>query len=301
MLTEFVFALENTLSQMGIALTPAQKDKINAAVQLERKFEPEKFLSEAWISAGLPGRPVRIEEAQDADLPLLAFDKEIGWFMVEAPASSGWRIKSLRNELQSITALSKTICFKLPETSLFDPPATLSALQLVWSAIIARRSVFIEATLATALVNLLALASSLYSMQVYDRVIPNQGIQTLWVLTVGVFFAAILELLLKISRARSVDRTNLAIDHDLSRVFFQHLVRMRMDQRPNSIGTLASQVKSLELIRSVLGSTSLFVLADIPFAIFFILVIGLIGGWIVLIPVFALPLALITGLMFQKK
>jgi ATP-binding cassette subfamily C protein LapB len=78
------------------------------------------------------------------------------------------------------------------------------------------------------------------------------------------------------------------------------MLGIRMEARPASVGTLASQIKGFEMVRGVLASTSLFVLADVPFALFFILVIALVGGWVVLVPLVALPIALMTGLMFQR-
>jgi ATP-binding cassette subfamily C protein LapB len=163
----------------------------------------------------------------------------------------------------------------------------------------ARKGAFVDAVLGTALVSVLTLATSLYSMQVFDRVIPNQGFDTLWVLTVGVGLAVLLELVLKIVRARMVDRAANEIDHELSRWFFARMLGIRMEARPPSVGTLASQVKGFEMVRGVLASTSLFVLADVPFALLFVAVIALVGGWVALVPVVFLPLALVVGLMFQ--
>jgi ATP-binding cassette, subfamily C, bacterial LapB len=176
------------------------------------------------------------------------------------------------------------------------PRAGALALRAVWR----RRTVYLEAALATVVVNLLTLCSALFSMQVFDRVIPNQGFQTLWVLTVGVAVAIGLELLLKHVRANSVERANTAVDHELSSWLFGRLLGIRMEKRPDSIGSLAAQIKGFETVRGVLTSTSLFVLADVPFALLFIAVIGLLGGWLVVVPLIALPLALIAGLAFQR-
>jgi ATP-binding cassette subfamily C protein LapB len=137
-------------------------------------------------------------------------------------------------------------------------------------------------------------------MQVYDRVIPNAGYQTLWVLSVGVVMSILLEFMLKQLRANGVDRAGKAIDAELSGWFFARMLGIRMEARPATVGTLASQVKGLEQVRTVLASTSLFVLADVPFAALFLLVIAMVGGWLVLVPMVTLPLALMAGLAFQK-
>jgi ATP-binding cassette subfamily C protein LapB len=109
-----------------------------------------------------------------------------------------------------------------------------------------------------------------------------------------------MEFILKLVRSHMVDRTCNAIDHDLSKWFFARMLGIRMEARPASVGTLASQVKGFEMVRGVLASTSLFVLADVPFALFFILVIFLVGGWVAAVPLIALPIALTAGLMFQS-
>ncbi|MBC7857394.1 MAG: ATP-binding cassette domain-containing protein [Burkholderiaceae bacterium] len=173
-------------------------------------------------------------------------------------------------------------------------------MRLVGGALWAQKDVFIDAALATGLVTLLTLATSLFSMQVYDRVIPNQGFSTLWVLIVGVTLAICLEFILKQARSRTVDLTCNAIDHELSEWFFRRMLGIRMEARPASVGTLASQIKGFETVRGVLASTSIFVLTDVPFALFFLVVIALVGGWLVAVPLIALPIALTAGLMFQR-
>ena len=177
--------------------------------------------------------------------------------------------------------------------------AAPGALALVRAAMWARKNVFIDAVLATGLVTVLTLATSLFSMQVYDRVVPNQGFDTLWVLGVGVTLSIVLEFILKQVRGRSVDAACNAIDHELSEWFFQRMLGIRMEARPASVGTLAAQVKGFEMVRGVLASTSIFVLTDVPFALFFLLVIALVGGTLVAVPLVALPVALCAGLMFQ--
>lgn len=176
-----------------------------------------------------------------------------------------------------------------------------SALSLVWQAILRHRSVFRDALAATLVVNTLTLASSLFAMQVYDRVIPRSGFQTLYVLAFGVSLAVLLELLLRHLRSVILDRATTRIDIELSDWFFQRAMAIRMESRPPSLGTFASQIRGLEFLRGVLGSATMFVLADLPFALFFILVIAMLGGLLAVVPLVLLPLALFAGLFFQRR
>lgn len=158
-----------------------------------------------------------------------------------------------------------------------------------------RKSVFIESIFATATMSVLALASSFYTMQVYDRVIPSQGYSTLTVLTVGVLVGVLLELLMKQLRAYIVDRSCKAIDQELSGVFFGQVLDIRMDARPRSVGTFAGQIKNFEMVRNFMTSSTLFIFADAPFVLFFILVIFGVAGWLAFIPLVFLPVVIAIG------
>jgi ATP-binding cassette subfamily C protein LapB len=115
-----------------------------------------------------------------------------------------------------------------------------------------------------------------------------------------VMLAIGLEFILKQVRARIVDHACNDVDQQLSEWFFQRMLGIRMEARPASVGTLAAQVKGFEMVRGVLTSTSLFVLTDVPFALIFLAMIFIIGGPLVVVPLVALPLALVCGLMFQR-
>lgn len=274
--------------------------RLDELAALPEGLAPEALFAGAWRAAGLEGAPARLPQPTPADLPFVLHHGEHGWLLAQARATDGaWRCEAAGGESRSLETLDQTECFTLPRRST-GAQAAPRAMALLRRAMLARKGIFIEAILATGLINLLTLGTSLYSMQIFDRVIPNQGYQTLMVLTVGVALAVGLEFILKQVRAHMVDRTANAIDHDLSQWFFQRMLNIRMEARPASVGTLASQVKGFEMVRGVLASTSLFVLADVPFAIFFVAVIFLVGGSVALVPIVALPVALAAGLMFQR-
>lgn len=177
---------------------------------------------------------------------------------------------------------------------------TRSASQWFTYAMLKHKRVFFEAIFATFVISTLGLFSSLYSMQVYDRVIPTKGFSTLFVLTFGVLMAIALDVLMKHVRAHMVDRASKVIDLELSAVFFNKALSIRMDARPTTVGTFASQIRNFESVRTFLTSSTLFVLADAPFALFFIAVIAAIAGPVAMLPLVMVPLSLIVGFILTR-
>ncbi|MCD2513458.1 type I secretion system permease/ATPase [Comamonas endophytica] len=147
--------------------------------------------------------------------------------------------------------------------------------------------------------NLLAIGTSLFAMQVWDRVVPARSTHTLWVLAAGVALALCLELMLRTLRASLADRFGKRADQQLSAMFFARALDIRNDARPRSPGTLVAQLRDLEQLREVLTSTSLGVLLDMPFVGAFLFIIWLLGGPLVLVPLAAIPLLLLPGLLAQ--
>lgn len=167
--------------------------------------------------------------------------------------------------------------------------------------ILRRKSVFLEATVATIVVNVVGLATSFYTMNVYDRVIPSSSLSTLWVLSLGVLLGVVFEFVMKQTRASMVDRAFKSIDTELSDVFFGKALSIRMDARPHTVGTFAAQIRQFEVVRSAMTSTALFVAADAPFALIFVAVIWALAGSVALVPLLLLPLAIGLGLAFRPK
>lgn len=158
-----------------------------------------------------------------------------------------------------------------------------------------------HAVVASVMINLLTLATSFFAMQVYDRVVPNQAIDTLWVLFSGVIFAVLIETLLKGLRSGVLDLTNKLIEIDLSQKFFNKSLRIRMDARPRTIGTFASQIREFELVKNFLTSSTLYALVDAPFALLFLLVILIVGGpELAIVPLLAMPVLILVGMIVQR-
>lgn len=155
--------------------------------------------------------------------------------------------------------------------------------------------------LASLLVNTLTLAGILFSMQVYDRVIPAQSLNTLAVLASGVALAMAFEYLLKIARARMMDILGKHAGLRLSEKVFGRALRLRGDVRPSSTGSFISQLRDIDVMRETLASTSVGALLDIPFFLLFTALYWYFAGWMVAVPLAALLLMLAPGLLIQSR
>ena len=233
-------------------------------------------------------------------LPLLTFQPLLGWAVAEQWDS----LETIRATSAEGTEHRKvdddTLFYELELPRMRDREGAPSAMSVFTRALRRRKKVFVSAIVATVLVNLLTLATSLYSMQIYDRVIPTAGHATLWVLTVGVIFALLVDFILRSTRALMIERESAKIDAEVSEFFFARAQAIRLDARPPSVGTMAAQIRGWEQIRQLMSSASIFLIADFPFAIFFILVIFMIGGPIAYVPLVALPLALVLALIISR-
>jgi ATP-binding cassette subfamily C protein LapB len=174
--------------------------------------------------------------------------------------------------------------------------------QAVSRALRLYRGALVEASLASVFIGLLALMTSLFSMQVYDRVIPTRGDHTLVVLGVGVMLTIAIELAMKIARSKLMDEVAVGLDARLSRHIFQRLLSVRLDQMPGSVGGLASQIRGYEQVRSYYTASTLFALVDVPVALLFIVVVGIIGNPLVAaVPLVACVAAVVLGLWQRKR
>ena len=158
---------------------------------------------------------------------------------------------------------------------------------------------FAEACIASIAASIVAMATAMYTMQVYDRVVPNSGFDTLWALTFAVVMGIAFEFLMKQIRVQIVERSCKAIDIELSQVFFGKALDIRLDARPPTVGTFASQIRHFESVRNFMTSSTLFVLADTPLALIFVFVIMLIAGPVALVPFLVLPIAVFAGMVFR--
>ncbi|MGA4853714.1 type I secretion system permease/ATPase [Acinetobacter haemolyticus] len=169
-----------------------------------------------------------------------------------------------------------------------------------WSIVLRDWKRYIEVMFASLLANILALATILFSMNVYDRVVPAQSIPTLWVLAGGVLIAAIFEFGLRVSRIYLSDIIGKRADLTISDRVFGHALRIKNKERSKSTGTFISQIRELEGVRELVTSTTISAIADLPFFFLFLLIFWLIGGNLFWVMVLVVPLMIIPGILIQK-
>ena len=158
---------------------------------------------------------------------------------------------------------------------------------------------YAEVVLAAFLINLLALASPLFVMNVYDRVVPNQAIPTLWVLAAGIGIAFFFDFLLKSLRSALIDNAGKRADVLLASRIFEQVMNIQMKARPPTTGAFANQLREFETVRDFFTSATLATITDLLFIGVFVFVIYSIGGWLAWIPALAVPVVIIIGLLVQ--
>ncbi len=168
------------------------------------------------------------------------------------------------------------------------------------SAIGQHRKIYRDVLIAAVVVNMFAVASPLFVMNVYDRVVPNRAIETLWVLASGAFLVYFFDLFLRSLRTYFVDTAGREADKLMSGRIFRHLVAMRLDSGRVSAGALADELKQYESLRDFFTSATLTTLVDFPFLLVFVFLIFLIGGWLCVVPLVMIPLALAVCWRVQK-
>lgn len=279
----------------GISLAPDWA----AGAPHDLSFEDQSSMSRLCETLGWTLRPITKKPKAQA-FPLVVWDADFGWGLAEQWSNdSQIRVLSMHG-IKEVEwgGAAELYAVGFPKSATGGP--AVRAIQVFWSAIMRRRGSLIDATIATVVINVIALVTSIYSMQVYDRVIPRAGFATLAVLTGGMVFAVFVDMLIRNARAMMIDREAGDIDAEVSEFFYSRMQAVRLDARPKSIGTMAAQLRGTDQVRSMLSAASLFVLADLPFAIIFIFVMMMLGGIVAIVPLIAFPLSLVLAYLMAR-
>ncbi|MDC5485826.1 ABC transporter transmembrane domain-containing protein, partial [Acinetobacter baumannii] len=207
--------------------------------------------------------------------------------------------------LDALKTTLKNVYILRPETSI--PDARIDEYikpyeaNWFWSIVLRDWKRYVDIMFASLIANVLALATIIFSMQVYDRVVPSQSIPTLWVLAGGVLIAALFEFTLRVSRVYLSDIIGKRADLRVSDRVFGHALRIKNKDRSKSTGSFISQIRELEGVRELVTSTTISAIADFPFFFLFLVIFAIIGGKLFWVMLLVVPLMILPGILVQKK
>ena len=280
----------------------AIQEAVDATLNIDNPFRQLKA-----IAARLQAPAPRFLNRPDASkMPALMSDGEGNWILIRGQNSQGlWVLERFEEEtgqwLENSADELMGNCLAQVSTT---PPFIASrspVYGLIKREVFSHKRLLSEAFLGSLVINLVALASAFYTMQVYDRVVPTAATQTLMVLTIGVAVAVLYEWFVKHFRSRLFDRLVDAVDQQLARNVYTRFLSVRLDQLPPSVGSLAAQMKGYESVRGFLTSVTSHVIVDAPFALLYVALMYVIAGYIALIPLGFFVVSVLIGSYFRKR
>jgi ATP-binding cassette subfamily C protein LapB len=168
-----------------------------------------------------------------------------------------------------------------------------------WSVVASNWTTYAQVALAAILVNVFALAMPLFTMAVYDRVVPNNALDTLWVLSVGIVLVLGFDFVVKALRGYYIDVAGRRADVTLASRIFDHVLDIQLAARPASAGGFANTLREFETVQDFFTSATVATVIDVPFIALFVAMIWLVGGPLAVVPLAAVPAVLFAGLLIQ--
>lgn len=168
-----------------------------------------------------------------------------------------------------------------------------------WDTLFNFMPMYTHVFMGSIVVNLLTICGPLFFMNVYDRVVPNKAVDTLWVLALGYSIGLIFDFVIRNLRSFFVDAAGRSADIILASKIMQQVLSMRLDHKPDSTGSLANNIREFESLRDFFSSTTMLALVDLPFLIIFLVIVSYIGGSIAIIPWAAVPIIIGVGIYLQ--
>jgi ATP-binding cassette subfamily C protein LapB len=207
------------------------------------------------------------------------------------------RLERLSEEYLGYAFLLKK---ELQPTSVEAPAASRQSGHWFWGTLAKSKDIFASVLLSSILINLFIIATPMFTMNVYDKVVPNDAIATLWVLAIGILIVYLFDTLLRFVRSYLLEIAGKKSDIIMSSLLFSQVLNLKMTHWPASIGGFASQLREFESIRNFFTASTIATLVDLPFAIIFLLVIYYIGGPMIAVPLIVIGLLLLYSFILIK-
>lgn len=230
-----------------------------------------------------------VTEAVDSETVLVAYAAADQSTLQPAPAK--------RAEL--LTDVQTTFALRLPQTDHGAARSWRDRYGWLVEPLAENWYSYLQVGLAAIVSNVLGLAISFFSMVVYDRVLPNNAVESLIALAVGVSLAILFDFSVKTLRSSFIDGAGARADVRIGERLFDQILAMRMKARKDSVGSLAGVMREFESLRDVLTSATLVAVIDLPFVVFFLFVMWFVAGPLAIVPALAVPLVILVGLFVQ--
>jgi len=309
-LQQFGWAMQRLAQMQGSSIDMLS---LNASASaLEQPLPPIQTLPFMCQRMGL-SKPKLVGKPDRVHLPMLCHTPELGWgvvvdrnplglWIVMTPKGAQMLEDTYLKDSVAILRLGPKVDLGFSFGFFGKKNDQLTFFSHVQDALHLYRYELIEACVASAFIGFLALATSLFSMQVYDRVIPTRSEYTLIILSLGVLLSILIELAMKYARSHLMDYVIVGLDNRLSREIFNRLLQLRVDQIPASVGSLAGQMRGYEQVRGFYTASTLFTLIDLPLAVIFIVVIMFVASpWVAVVPLIFGGVALFIGFSIRKN
>ena len=295
---------------------PASRAALSAGLPLANGKLSLDLMPRAAQRAGLAMRISRqdIDSIDNSSLPVILFLNEGGACVLQSiETATGSYTVLLPETLGGVAVLTKAdlkarysgaLAVLAPQLR-FDvrSPTTRPARtgHWFWSAILRQRLTYKDVILGALLINLFSIGMPIFTMNIYDRVVPNNAEETLWALSIGIGLLLIGDLVLRKLRSKLVDQASAKIDVEISASLMEQLLGIRFAERPPSTGSFASNIRAFEQVRDLIASSTVIALVDLPFVILFFICVAWINPWLVLPGLIVFICIVIFGYLIQER
>lgn len=273
------------------ALLPRAAARADLTVRLARR-------SLQQLRPGLLPVILQLKDQQACILLQLEADRALVRQSETGESASWVSLAELQNQFSGVVYFVKPR-FRFDARS--DSTARTPEGHWFWGVVRQNWRLYRDSLIAALLINLFALAFPLFSMTVYDRVVPNRAVETLWVLSIGVLLMMVFDTAMRVLRAHILDTAGKRLDVTLSALIMERVLGLGLAKKPASVGSFAAGLRAFESVKDFVGSATITALVDLPFVLVFFIVLAWISPWMIVPPLLCIALLLLVSFASQSK